>query len=170
MRMSHVTHINESCHIRTYAKSRVTYQYLAACANSERAMSYVLTSHVTHANVSWHTYGWVMSHIGMRHVTRMDEWCDTYDTWHTHTWCDMYDTWHMMTRDDTWHTSSDVTRMTHDTHTHQYLAACAIQKRVRGIKTRKELGITFKSPALRSAERLANLTKRCLYMHIHMRI
>jgi len=43
--MSHVTHMNDSCH---------TY---------ERVMSHIWTSHVTHMNESCHTYEWVMSHI-----------------------------------------------------------------------------------------------------------
>jgi len=41
--MSHVTHINESCH---------TYQWV---------MSHISMSHVTHINESCHTYEWVMN-------------------------------------------------------------------------------------------------------------
>jgi len=43
--MSHVTHINESCH---------TYQWV---------MSHISMSHVTRMNESCHTYQWVMSHV-----------------------------------------------------------------------------------------------------------
>jgi len=52
--MSHVTHMNESCH---------TY---------ERVMSHIWTSHVTHMNESCHTFERVMSHIWMSHVTHMN--------------------------------------------------------------------------------------------------
>jgi len=56
--MSHVTHMNESCH---------TYEWV---------MSHIWMSHVTHMNESCHTYGWVMSHINLIrninvHATRM---------------------------------------------------------------------------------------------------
>jgi len=58
--MSHVTHMNESCH---------TYKW---------AMSHIWMSHVTHMNESCHTYKWVMSHIWTSHVTHMNESCHTY--------------------------------------------------------------------------------------------
>ena len=57
--MSHVTHMNESCH---------TYEWV---------MSHIWMSHVTHMNESRHTYEWVMSHIWMSHVTYMNESCHT---------------------------------------------------------------------------------------------
>jgi len=58
--MSHVTHMNASCH---------TYE----CVMSHLWMS--------------HTYGCVMSHISMRHVTHMNQSCQTlcdmtHDSWH----------------------------------------------------------------------------------------
>ena len=62
IRMSHVTHPNESCH------------------TSERVMSHIRTSLVTHPNDSCHASEWVMSHIQMSHVTHpnqsrsTDEW------------------------------------------------------------------------------------------------
>ena len=50
IRISHVTHTNESCH---------TYKWVVG----------------THVNESCHTYEWVMSHVWMSHVTRMHESC-----------------------------------------------------------------------------------------------
>jgi len=58
--MSHVTHMNESCH---------TYEWV---------ISHVWMSHVTRMNESSHTYEWVMSHVWMSRVTRMNESCHTY--------------------------------------------------------------------------------------------
>jgi len=79
--MSHVTHMNESCH---------TY---------EGVMSHMWMSHVTHTGIeaphrlilykdesthestyewvilSYHTYEWVISHIWMSHITHMNESC-----------------------------------------------------------------------------------------------
>jgi len=52
--MSHVTHVNESCH---------TY----------RVMSHIWMSHVTHINQSRHTYEWVMSNMWMSHTSHMNE-------------------------------------------------------------------------------------------------
>ena len=60
IRMSHVTHMNESCH---------TYEWV---------MSHIQMSHVTHTNEPCHTYNWVMSHIWMSHVTHTNEPCHTY--------------------------------------------------------------------------------------------
>ena len=48
--MSHVTHMNESCH---------TYK----CHTYVWVMSHIRTSPATHMNESCHTYEWVMSHI-----------------------------------------------------------------------------------------------------------
>jgi len=49
-----------------------------SCHTYEWVMSHVWMSHVTRINESCHTYGWVMSHVLMSHVTRMDESCHTY--------------------------------------------------------------------------------------------
>ena len=43
-------------------------------------VTHVKSRHVTHINLSCHTYEWVMSHIWMSHVTHMSESC------HTHEW------------------------------------------------------------------------------------
>ena len=66
--MSHVTHMEESCH---------TYGWV---------MSHIWMSHVTHMEESCHTYGWVMSHIWMSYVTHMDESCHTYGWVMSHMW------------------------------------------------------------------------------------
>ena len=52
--MSHVTHMNESCH---------TYEWVT---------SRIWMGHVTSMSGSCHTYEWVMSHIWMGHVTHMN--------------------------------------------------------------------------------------------------
>jgi len=65
--MSHVTHMNESCH-----KISVTpHIYIV--------MSYMWMSHATHMhryvtrmNESCHTYTWVMSHAWMRHYLQRE--------------------------------------------------------------------------------------------------
>ena len=59
--MSHVTHMNESCH---------TYEWV---------MWHIWMSHVTHMNESCHTYKWVTSHIWMSYVTHMNESCHKYE-------------------------------------------------------------------------------------------
>ena len=59
--MSHVTHMNESCH---------TYEWV---------MSHIWMSHVTHMNEVCHTYEWVLSQIWMSLVTHMIESCHTYE-------------------------------------------------------------------------------------------
>ena len=66
--MSHVTHMNESCH---------TYEWV---------MSHIWMGHVTHMNESCHTYAWVMSHIRMHHVTHMNKSCYTYECVMSHIW------------------------------------------------------------------------------------
>jgi len=53
IRMSHVTHMNASCH---------TYEWF---------MSHIWMSHVTHTNESCHTYERVMSYVWMSHVPHM---------------------------------------------------------------------------------------------------
>jgi len=53
--MSHVTHMNESCHTH------------------EQVRSHTWMSHITHINESCHQHEWVMSHTPMSHVTHMNE-------------------------------------------------------------------------------------------------
>ena len=66
--MSHVTHMDESCHTRGWV------------------MSHTWMSHVTHMDEFCHTHGWVMSHTWMRHVTHMVESCHTHGRVMSHTW------------------------------------------------------------------------------------
>jgi len=77
--MSHVTHMNESCH---------TYEWVATLLSLDSgcfftfffwavSRSSTLTMQV---NGTCRTYEWVMSHIWMSHVTHMNESC------HTHEW------------------------------------------------------------------------------------
>jgi len=68
MWMSHLNHVNESCH------------------TCELVMSHVWMSHVTHMNEACHTQEWVMSHVGISHVTRMNESCHTYEWVMSHVW------------------------------------------------------------------------------------
>ena len=68
IRMSHVTHLNESCH---------TYEWV---------MSQIWMSHGTHMNELCHLYEWVLLHIWMSHVTRIHESCYTYTWIISHTW------------------------------------------------------------------------------------
>jgi len=89
---SHVTRMDESCciwmcHWNTWMGEWKT------CVHSRK----VWISHVLHMDESWHTYGWVMSHMNeswktwrslrgkyirsskvlMSHVSHMSEWCHT---------------------------------------------------------------------------------------------
>jgi len=61
-----VTHLKKWCH----AYERVL---------SERVMSHIPTSHVTHTSESCHTYEGVMSHIATSHITQKKESCHTYE-------------------------------------------------------------------------------------------
>jgi len=61
--MSHVTHMNDSCHTHTWF------------------ISHTWTSHVTQTHDSCHTREWVMSHKYMSHVTHyMSD--DSFIVWH----------------------------------------------------------------------------------------
>jgi len=42
-------------------------------------ISHIWMRHITHMDESYHTYGWVISHIWMSHITHMDESCDVYE-------------------------------------------------------------------------------------------
>jgi len=56
--MSHVTGMNESCHVVTWSPSGAWHQ-----------ASFVNYTASIHMNESWHTCTWVMSHTCMSHVT-----------------------------------------------------------------------------------------------------
>ena len=94
--MSHVTHMNASCHTyewdtnwRVYTPwISVTYMN-ESCLRYECVTSHLWMSHVPHINASCHTYKcvmshveWVMSHVWMSHVTHMNASCHTYE-WDT---------------------------------------------------------------------------------------
>jgi len=68
--LSHVAHMNTSCHNCAWVKSD---EYMSL-------LPHVEMSRVTHMNESWHTYEWVMAHIWMGHGTHMNE------SWHTYEW------------------------------------------------------------------------------------
>ena len=83
MWMSHVTHMNESCHTCEWVMSHIWMSHVThvneSCHICEWVMSHIWMSHVTHVNESCHTYEWVMSHIWMSHVTRMSESSHAYE-------------------------------------------------------------------------------------------
>ena len=57
-----------------------------SCHTFEWVMSHVWMSHVKRVNESCHTYKWVMSHIWMSHVTHMNESCHTHEWVKSHIW------------------------------------------------------------------------------------
>ena len=74
--ISHVTCINGSCHTGVYVAHTYTYictcKALLVCAFDDMShlwvMSHTSIGHVTHINRSCHTCQWVMSHIWLSHV------------------------------------------------------------------------------------------------------
>ena len=82
MWMSHVTHVNESCHTCEWIMSHMWMHHVThvnvSCHTCECVMSHIWMGHVTHVNESCHTCEWVMSHIWRSHVTHMNESCHTY--------------------------------------------------------------------------------------------
>ena len=81
--MSHVTHMNEPCHIYEWAMSHIWMSHVVrmneSCHIYKWVMSHIWMSHVTHMNESCHTYERVMSHICTSHVTHMNESCRAYE-------------------------------------------------------------------------------------------
>jgi len=88
--MSHVTHINESCHTYEWVMSHTWLSHVThmneSCHTYEWVMSHMWMSHVTHINESCHTYEWVVSHLWMSHVTHINESCHTYEWVMSHIW------------------------------------------------------------------------------------
>jgi len=82
--MSHVAHMNESCHTYEWVMSHIWMSHAAhmneSCHTYEWVMPHIWLSHVTHMTESCRTYEWVMSHVWMSHVTHMNESCHTYET------------------------------------------------------------------------------------------
>ena len=72
--MSHVTHMNESCHTYEWVMSHIWMSHVT--------MSHALrTSHVKHMYVSWHTFKWVMSRprtSRVSEISNVNELCHTY--------------------------------------------------------------------------------------------
>jgi len=66
--ISHVTHLNESCH--TCERSDWKCRSLSRCVGR---LSHMWISHVTHVNESCHTYERVVSHIWMSHVPHVND-------------------------------------------------------------------------------------------------
>ena len=104
--MSHVTHMNESCHTYEWVMAHVWMSHGTRMNDScetyagvmwhihEWVMAHIWVSHGTYMNESWHTYEWVMAqisctnalaliavmrHIRMSHVTHTNESWDTYE-------------------------------------------------------------------------------------------
>jgi len=84
--VSHVTPLNESCHISESVISHIIMSHVAhlnvpcdkwwmwshvrsVCHTSEWVMLHIRVSRFTPRNESCHTSEWVMSHIWMRHMT-----------------------------------------------------------------------------------------------------
>jgi len=68
--MSHVPHVNESCHTCEWLMSHIWLSHFTH-------EWHVWISHVTHMNESRHTHKWVMSHTWASHVSHMS--CHTYE-------------------------------------------------------------------------------------------
>jgi len=83
--MSHVTHVNESCHACEWVMSRMWMSHVThvneSCHACEWVMSCMWMSHVTHVNESCHACEWVMSRMWMR-----DESIHTCEWVMSHTW------------------------------------------------------------------------------------
>ena len=75
MWMSHVTHVDETCHTYGWVMSHMWMSYVTlmdeSCHIYGWVVSHIWMSHVTHIDESCHTYRWVMSHISMSHVTHI---------------------------------------------------------------------------------------------------
>jgi len=55
------------------------------------ALLSIFMSHITHLNVSWHTYEWVMAHRSMSNVARLNESCHTFsELYWTYEWVLLY--------------------------------------------------------------------------------
>jgi len=95
--MSHVTHMNESCHTYEWDMSHIWISHVTkwmshvthmneSCHTYEWVMSHVWISHITHMKESCHINEWDMSHIWMGHVTHVNESCHSYEWVMSHTY------------------------------------------------------------------------------------
>ena len=71
IKMSHVTHIDESCD--TYVWITMAKYATVAIAGEQKWMS-----HVPRIFEAWRTYEWVTAHVWMSHGIHMNESCRTY--------------------------------------------------------------------------------------------
>ena len=139
--MSHVTHINESCHTCEWFMSHiwvshVTHMYICMIAQDAweglRVMSHIwvrnvthMMSHVTHMSESCQIYEWVMSHIWVSHVTHLSESCHTYEWVMAHIWVSyvthMSESWqtYEWVMSHIW--MSHVTHMNESCHTYEWV-------------------------------------------------
>ena len=88
--ISHVTHINPSCHTDWFWAEISRFPFSSQSGDScEWVMSHIWMIHVTRMNESHHithikklrhAYAWVLSHVWMSHVTRIKE------LWHAYEW------------------------------------------------------------------------------------
>jgi len=70
--MSHVIHVNVSCHTYKYVMSHMWMCHGThvneSCKIYEYVMSHICMGHGTHMHGSWHTYEWVMRHRHISHI------------------------------------------------------------------------------------------------------
>jgi len=102
--MSHVTPMNESCHTYQWVLSHIGMSHVTHVNESCHTCEWVMS--LTHANESCHTYGWVMSHVGLSHVTHINESCHTYGWVMSQIWMS-----HVAHMNRLGHTHECVTRM-----------------------------------------------------------
>ena len=83
--MSHVTYMNESCHVQEWVMSHTGMSQVTcrneSCHLHEWVMSHTQMSHVTYTNESYHIYDWVMS---LEWVTSHYVWYDCHVSWMIH--------------------------------------------------------------------------------------
>ena len=100
--ISHVTHMDESCHTYEWVMSHIWMSHVTQVDESSHTYEWVIptaycmwsiissfsnryladrSSHVTHMDESCHKYVWVMSHMWMSHVTHMNESPTAYCIW-----------------------------------------------------------------------------------------
>jgi len=125
--MSHVTHMDESCHTHGWVMSHIWMSHVThtdeSCHTHGWVMSHIWMSHVTHMDESCHTYGGVMSHIWMSPVTHMDESCHTYGWVMSHIWMS-----HVTHMDESCHTYGWVMSQIYMSHvTHMNKSCCAYE-------------------------------------------
>jgi len=81
LEMSRVIYVNESCHI-FMSPVKYIHMYTYICMNARTS-----SLPVSHINESCRTYKWVMSHLGMTHVTHVN---GSYHIWISPVSCHLY--------------------------------------------------------------------------------